>query len=100
MVYRKGELSKAAMDQDWPHQVALPAYRCLGHNYLTMRFFCEGEGLSLCPRTPSLRRTDQDVLVFSFAERTHAEHFLLASAAFAVGHRMASDGVEFVYTGL
>jgi len=47
VVYRKGELSKAMMDRQWPHQVALPAYRCLGHSYLTIRFFCEGEGLSL-----------------------------------------------------
>ena len=75
VVYCKGELSKAMMDRQWPHQVALPAYRCLGHNYLTMRFFCEGEGLSLCPRTHSLRRDDQDVLVFSFAKHTHAEQF-------------------------
>ena len=28
------------MDRDWPHQVALPAYRCIGHNYRTMHFFC------------------------------------------------------------
>jgi len=75
MVYRKGELSKAMMERDWPHQVALPAYRCLGHNYLTMRFFCEGEGLSLCPHTHSLRRGDQDMLVFCFAQRQHAEQF-------------------------
>jgi len=49
VAYRKGELSKAMMDQDWPHQVTLPAYRCLGHNFLTIHFFCEG--LSLSPRT-------------------------------------------------
>jgi hypothetical protein len=47
----------------------------LGHNYLTIRFFCEGEALSLSPRTHSLRRGDQDVLVFSFADRLHAEQF-------------------------
>jgi len=76
VVYRKGELTKAMMDRQWPHQIALPAYRCLGHNYLTMRFFCEAERLSLCPRTHSLRRDDQDVLVFCFAERAHAEQFL------------------------
>jgi hypothetical protein len=64
------------MDRQWPHQVAVPAYRCLGHNYLTIRFFCEGEGLSLCPRTQALRRDHQDMLIFSFAERAHAEHFL------------------------
>jgi hypothetical protein len=68
-------MSKGMMNRQWPHQVALPAYRCLGHNYLTMRFFCEGEGLSLCPRTHSLRRGDQDMLVFRFAQRQHAEQF-------------------------
>jgi hypothetical protein len=25
MIYRKGELSPASIDRDWPHQVALPA---------------------------------------------------------------------------
>ena len=68
MVYRKGELSKGTMDRQWPHQVALPASRCTGGNYVTMRLFCEG--LSLCPR-----RDDADVLVFCFAERVHAEQF-------------------------
>src|SRR5262249_48368907 len=57
------------------YQVALPAYRCLGHNYLTIRFFCEGEGLSLCRRTHSLRRDDQDLVIFCFAQRQHAEQF-------------------------
>src|SRR5262245_10707723 len=32
---QKRELSKAVMDRLWQHQVALPAYRCLGHNYLS-----------------------------------------------------------------
>ena len=42
MVYRKGELSKGTIDREWPHQVALPAVCCLGHNYVTIRLFCEG----------------------------------------------------------
>ena len=65
MVYRKGELSKGTMDRQWPHQVALPAARCSGHNYVTIRLFCEC--LSLCPRTHSFRRDDTDMLVFCFA---------------------------------
>jgi hypothetical protein len=40
-----------------------------------MRFFCEGKGLSLCPHTHALRRGDQDMLVFCFAQRQHAEQF-------------------------
>lgn len=73
MVYRKGELSKAMMDRDWPHQVALLASRCAGGNYVTIRLFCEP--LSLCPRTHSFRRHDADMIVFCFAERSHAELF-------------------------
>jgi hypothetical protein len=73
VVYRKGELSKGTIDRDWPHQVALPAYRCTGHNYVTIRLFCEG--LSLCTRGHSFRRDDIDMTVFCFAERAHAEQF-------------------------
>ena len=63
------------MDRDWPFQIALPAYRCLGHNYFTIRFFCEGERLSLRPHTQSSRRGDQDILIFRFADRAHATQF-------------------------
>ena len=73
LVYRKGELSKAMMDRDWPHQVALPASGCGGHNYITIRLFCEP--LSLCPRTHSYRQNDVDMTVFCFAKREHAEKF-------------------------
>ena len=73
MVYRKGELSKATIDREWPHQVALPASRCTGRNYVTIRLFCEG--LSLCPRGHSFRRDSIDMIVFCFAERVHAEQF-------------------------
>ena len=79
MVYRKGELSKGTMDRQWPHQVALLAARCSGHNYVTVRLFCEG--LSLCPRTHSFRRDDADMLVFCFADRAHANSSATASAA-------------------
>jgi hypothetical protein len=73
VVYRKGELSKGTIDREWPHQVALPASRCTGHNYVTLRLFCEG--LSLCPRGHTFRRDDADMSVFCFAVRAHAEQF-------------------------
>ena len=73
MVYRKGELSKAMIDRNWPHQVALPAGRCRGSNYAVIRQFCEG--LSICPRSHSFRWGDVDMAVFCFAERDHAERF-------------------------
>jgi hypothetical protein len=53
--------------------VPLPAVRCHRHNYITIRLFCEP--LSLCPRPHSFRRGDDDMIVFSFAERRHAEQF-------------------------
>jgi hypothetical protein len=66
-------MSMAMIDRAWPHQVALPAYRCHGHNYVTMRLFCEP--LSLNPRTHSFRRDNADMIVFSFAKHAHAEKF-------------------------
>jgi len=58
-----------------PHQVALPAYRCIGHRYLTIQFFCEAQRLSLCTRRHLYRQNDIDMTVFCFAERAHAEQF-------------------------
>jgi hypothetical protein len=75
VVNRKGELSKGTIDRKWPHQVALPASRCGGANYVTIRLFCEDQKLSLCVRGHSFRRDDIDTLVFCFAERAHAERF-------------------------
>jgi hypothetical protein len=72
-VHRRGGLSKHAIDRDWPHQVALPAYRCTGGNYVTMRLFCEE--LSLSPRGHSFYRDGTDMNVFCFARREHAELF-------------------------
>jgi hypothetical protein len=75
VVYRRGELSKHTIDRDWPHQVALPAYRCTGGNYVAIHLFCGGDGLSLCPRGHSFYRDGTDINVFCFAEREHAERF-------------------------
>jgi hypothetical protein len=74
-VYRKGELSKGTIDCEWPHQVALPATRCAGAGYVTIRLFCEDERLSVCVRGHSFRRDDIDMIIFCFAQRTHAEEF-------------------------
>jgi hypothetical protein len=73
VIHRRGELSKGKIDRDWPHQVALPASRCIGRNYVTIRLFCES--LSLCPRGHTYRRGDTDMNVFCFAERADAEKF-------------------------
>jgi hypothetical protein len=71
---RNDEPSNATTDLGWPHRVALPAYRYMGHNSRTIHFFCEG--LSLSPRTHGIHTGAADVVVFSFAERAHAEKFL------------------------
>jgi hypothetical protein len=42
------------MDRIWPHEVALPAYRCFGNNYLRIQYLCEA--LSHYPRTHWFRR--------------------------------------------
>ena len=53
--------------------MALPAYRCSGGNYVTIRLFCKD--LSLCDRGHSFYRDGMDMNVFCFAERAHAEQF-------------------------
>jgi hypothetical protein len=76
MVYRKGEMTKAAVDRGWPHQVALPDYAVMGHRYRTVHYFIAAEKLSLCPRGHAFQRDRQWYNVFCFAEREHAERFL------------------------
>lgn len=75
MVYRKGELTKAAVDHGWPHQVALPEHACIGHHFKTVHFFCEAEKLSPCQRGHSFKRDGVWFNVFCFAEREHADRF-------------------------
>jgi len=54
--------------------LALPEYRCSGHNYVTINLFCED--LSLCRRGHFFYRDGVGMNVFCFAERAHAEQFL------------------------
>jgi hypothetical protein len=75
MVYRKGELSKSAIDRGWSHQVALAADLVAGRNHPVIHGFCRAEELSLCQRGHHFRRDDTDYVVFCFAEREHAERF-------------------------
>jgi hypothetical protein len=73
MSRRRGELTKAAIDRGWPHQVALPADQCMGADHTLHHEFCAG--LSLCPRGHCFRRDDTDFHVYCFAKREHAERF-------------------------
>ena len=71
---RKGELSPAAMDRGWPHQVAVPARISLGERYQVVHDFCKE--LSLCPRKHSVVGPDNEWRnVFCFAQKEHAERF-------------------------
>ena len=76
MVYRKGELSKAAIDRGWPYQIALPEERYVGPRYPVVHGFCKEEQLSLCERGHAFQRDNIWYHVFCFAEREHAERFL------------------------
>jgi hypothetical protein len=77
VVYRKGELTKGTIDREWPHQVALPAEKCTHPNYTNHRAFCKGLDLSLCERGHFFYREGMGFNVFCFAEREHAQMFLM-----------------------
>jgi hypothetical protein len=74
MVYRKGELSAAMVDRNWPHQVALPASLSLKGGYELIREFCKE--LSLCPRGHSVFHDGQWFSVYCFSDHIDAERFL------------------------
>jgi hypothetical protein len=73
MVYRKGELTPAAIDRGWPHQVALREAACTGANHKIHLDFCKD--LSLCPRGHSVYHDDTTWRVFCFADPAHAALF-------------------------
>lgn len=74
MIYRKGELSPAAIDRDWPYQVALPASASGQGGYMAIHAFCEG--LSLCPRGHSVFHEGEWFNVYCFADPADAEKFM------------------------
>jgi hypothetical protein len=71
---RKGELSPAMVDRDWPHQVAVPAQQCLGARTTVIHEFCKN--LSLCPRGHSVMWEDKWYQVYCFKEPAHAVRFM------------------------
>jgi hypothetical protein len=73
MVYRRGEMTKAAIDRGWPHQVGVLSSVCV-RDARAMQEFCFG--LSLCVRGHWFRRDGQDWQVRCFADREHAERFI------------------------
>lgn len=74
MVRRKGELSPADVNREWPHQVAVPEKISVGPSYKVVHDFCKE--LSLCPKGHAFKSMDREWWnVFCFAEREHAEKF-------------------------
>ena len=73
MAQRKGELTKGAIDRDYPHQVELCADPTTGKNYDAALAFCRG--LSLAPRGHSRRKDNTDYNVWCFADPAHADAF-------------------------
>jgi hypothetical protein len=74
MVYRKGELSSAAIDRGWPHQVALPESASLGDGYKAIHDFCKD--LSLCSRGHSVVRNNEWFNVYCFSDSADADKFM------------------------
>lgn len=70
---RKGEMTKRALDRDYPHQVELRADLTKGKNYDAALAFCRD--LSLAPRGHHRRKNDIDYNVWCFADQTHADIF-------------------------
>jgi hypothetical protein len=70
MVRRKGELSRARIDSDWPHQIALPIEAAGGRNTIVIQRFCHD--VSICSRHKSYRIDGQEFIVHCFATRRDA----------------------------
>ena len=67
MTARKGELTKAQLDRDFPHQVAVPAWRCAeSSGGRQIQIFCAN--LRIAPRHHTVRRNDKDFIVYCFAD--------------------------------
>src|SRR5271156_1572436 len=68
---REGELSAAAIDQGWPHQVVLPARVCERDGYNEIHEFCRD--LTLCSRGYALYHYGQWFHVYCFKEAADAQ---------------------------
>ena len=71
---RKGELSSAAIDHGWPHQVVLPARLCERDGYNEIHMFCRD--LTLYSRGHALYHDGQWFHVYCFKEAADAQKFM------------------------
>ena len=74
MSRRKGEITPAGIDREFPHQILLPAASYSGANYRFVQAFCIG--LSLAPRGHAIFKNDAWHYVFCFAKQADAEKLL------------------------
>ena len=71
---RRGELSAAAIDRGWPHQVVLPASMSERDGYNEIHEFCRD--LTLCTRGHALYHDSQWFHVYCFKEPADAQKFM------------------------
>ena len=74
MTRRKGELTSAQVDRDYPFQVIMPASRCTLAAGKAIDAFCKD--LSLAPRGHSVVRNDEWHHVFCFRLQADAERLM------------------------
>jgi hypothetical protein len=71
---RKGELSSAAVDRDWPHQISLSEAACCGvPNHDVVEQFAKA--LSFCTRGHTYSHQGTWYRVFCFKEKVDAQKF-------------------------
>jgi hypothetical protein len=71
MVRRKGEMTSAQLDREFPHQIILPAACYSGTNYRFVHAFCGG--LSLATRGHAVVKDGEWHHVFCLSKREDAE---------------------------
>ena len=71
---RKGEVSAAAIDHGWPHQVVLPARMCERGGYNEIHEFCRD--LTLGSRGHALYHDGQWFHAYCFKEVADAQKFM------------------------